>query len=388
MFGFTFEKVIRVVSLGLIVFTSVYIPQTHANNTLWVAESEGVLKVATVDGVIQFEIPVAEGVDTLTIDEDSGRVWTFGSKTLRAFEADGTAVVDVLISSIKETDNASGLEVNAERVWLSVKKQLLVFDDQGQLLDDLQFNQAICSMTLDTQRAQLWAATRNRITVLNQDSQIVFTLETPVGEDDDEDDEGGCRGGEDDDDDNDGNDEDDEGDDDNNFGFKVLAYDVSQDQVWVSLSPKDLRRYHPDGQLAFDVTLQSNAACQFISPDGQGGLWAADKKRLAHIDNTGLIEFQFKPFANENKQTIIDIAADPTDQTVWVANKTTLKQYDNVGALQNAFTPDLGDGVIRNINRLRIAASLVEIARLFPSHRAHPAIHRAHQSRAAADLLP
>ncbi|HEY3525780.1 MAG TPA: hypothetical protein VGK47_06265, partial [Nitrososphaeraceae archaeon] len=61
----------------------------YAATALWIAESKGVIKVATADGAILFEIPDAKGIDSVAIDSSNSRVWTWGNQRLKAYSANG-----------------------------------------------------------------------------------------------------------------------------------------------------------------------------------------------------------------------------------------------------------------------------------------------------------
>jgi hypothetical protein len=67
---------------------------TSADNSyqsaVWVAETDGVLKLAASDGSVLFEVGSSESIDALALDEKRGLLWTYGSGTLSAYTFDGT----------------------------------------------------------------------------------------------------------------------------------------------------------------------------------------------------------------------------------------------------------------------------------------------------------
>jgi len=64
----------------------------------------------------------------------------------------------------------------------------------------------------------------------------------------------------------------------------------------------------------------------------------------------------FSDLATNN--TIVDIAAGSADGSLWVANQTSLRQYDIAANLLKTLTPDLGDGLIRNLNHIDLETDL------------------------------
>lgn len=66
----------------------------YGASALWIAESKGVIKVATADGTILFEIPDAEGIDGVAVDNEHGRVWTWGNRRLKAYSANGVIEIN------------------------------------------------------------------------------------------------------------------------------------------------------------------------------------------------------------------------------------------------------------------------------------------------------
>lgn len=62
---------------------------------LWVAESNGVLNVATDSGQVRFEIPQALGISSLAVNDTKGDLWAYGSKRLYHFTRYGQPVLDV-----------------------------------------------------------------------------------------------------------------------------------------------------------------------------------------------------------------------------------------------------------------------------------------------------
>ncbi|HEX7026767.1 MAG TPA: Ig-like domain-containing protein, partial [Gammaproteobacteria bacterium] len=298
----------------------------HAGVALWIAESEGALKIAGETGEIVFEIPEAGGVEGIAVDDDNGRVWTFGDdkhqRWLKAYDGDGHLQVDVSTPQIHKQTRLGEMLADADGVWLAAGRDLYRYDMQGQLQKHMRFRRDVTAMTLDSERAHLWVAVADHVFIVDRNGEDVdrFWTLLPL--------------------------------------ITRLDYDQHEDGVWLVVGPYLLRLNAEDRALEFVSRFGVGFKLwRHLSADGQGGVWGADPLTLSHVNAAGEVEFSFKSFNDYHGQkTLQDLAADPEDGAVWVANKTTLKKYSVVGALQRELTPDLGDGVIRSINRMALTA--------------------------------
>jgi len=90
-----------------------------------------------------------------------------------------------------------------------------------------------------------------------------------------------------------------------------------------------------------------------------GGLWLANETDISHASRSAEIEFTVPAFSDlATNNTIVDIAAGSADGSLWVANQTSLRQYDIAANLLKTLTPDLGDGLIRNLNHIDLETDL------------------------------
>ena len=298
--------------------------QSHASDsTVWIAESEGAIKVQTTTGDIDFEIPLAGGIESLAVSQQDQVVWTFADKTLRSYNMAGSSLQTIDISTVVSNGSVRGLAVTSERIYLAIRKRLYIFDSAGALLFETQHDRRVKGITLDTQRDQLWLATLEQVLVYDADGQLIQSMPMP-NEDAEE--------------------------------YRRIAYDSFLDQIWISLSEKRLRRYNPSAQQVFETTLNKGVLRKFLSPDGNGGLWASRGQKMGHITNDGQLEFSFKPFLGYTDPGLVDLVSDPADQSVWVTNGNSIKRYNSAGLQELEIIPDLGDGIIRGINQLSIQA--------------------------------
>lgn len=291
-------------------------------SALWIAESKGAIKVAGDSGEILFEIPQAGGVDGIAVDNDGGRVWTLGGRRLKAYDTDGTVDVDVAVPPIHKHAESIDMLADAGGVWLAARHELFRFDAQGRLQNRVPFRFSINSMALDTERGYLWVAVPGHVFIVDQDGNDIdrFRTHFPL--------------------------------------ITQLDYDANLDSVWLVAGPYLLRLNAGNRDLAFVSRFGVGFKLwRHLSADGQGGVWGADPIRLSHVNAAGEVEFTFQPFQGyHGKQKLQDLAASPEDGSVWLANETTIRQYSIVGAQEKELTPDLGDGIIRSINRMVLSA--------------------------------
>lgn len=293
----------------------------YSASALWIAESKGVIKVATSDGAILFEIPDAKGVEGVAVDNANGQVWTYGDERLKAYSANGVIEINERHASLPNKDKPVDMLADSEGVWLAIDKELFRFDTQGKLQKSIRFKHKISTLTLDTMRNRLWLAVPGTVFILDSQGRDLKRFRTHF------------------------------------VAIEQLEYDASLDQAWVVVDPFVLRldaktlaiKYISDFGVGFRLRDQASA-------DGQGGLWGAEDKIVSHLNAQGDLDVRFKPFpGNSHAANLQDLAADSDDGSVWVANRTTLKHYNLTGAQQKEFVPDLGDGIIRSINRMALA---------------------------------
>ena len=85
-----------VLVISSITFSSVAVsPDTDYVGALWVGQSDGVLKIATADGRVLFEIESDTVVETVSVDEVHGKLWIYGCNRLLAYGFDGSLLTSV-----------------------------------------------------------------------------------------------------------------------------------------------------------------------------------------------------------------------------------------------------------------------------------------------------
>ncbi|MBT3053448.1 MAG: hypothetical protein KME69_01095 [Candidatus Thiodiazotropha sp. (ex Codakia orbicularis)] len=358
---------LALILLWFICFSSL----VHANdqlNALWVAESTGVIKVATADGSVLLEIEDDGDPRAVSVDQANAKIWVYGNDILRAYGFDGVLLSQTQVSSVNGSDenascqealtsllnlggvNGSGADCfdhvrsilgiwpvnlvvgkNDGEIWLSVFKTLYHFDHTGTLQNSITFDRIIRSITHETATNQLWIAVANEVVTTTPNGSIIEVIEL------------GRR-----------------------QHILDLAYDESLNEIWV-VTGRELQRYTSNGEQTF---VQSLRHLRQAVPDGHGGVWLAGRHRLYRMDASGLIHFEMGPFQGLGLRRLIDIVADETDHTVWVANKHAIKHIDRDGQILHTFVMEGQRGIRRaKIRDLAIYTDAVapELSILSPS---------------------
>lgn len=287
---------------------------------LWVAESGGVLNIATDSGAVRFEIPQTLGVSAVAVNDFNGEPWAYGNKRLLGFSRSGSPRVDVETPAPIHGGDPAELVVdgNAGTLWLAIKRDLYRYDLQGNLKQTLILPRNVVAATLDRDRSVLWVAQEQQLRLYDAEGVAEKTIDLP-------------------------------------FTEKVadLAYDRRLGEVWVAEADR-LRRYDAHGAPVFEVRGNYLGA---IAPDGAGGLWQARQGVLMHYDGAGRTQVSVQPFAGQPDGAIVDVVADPHDASVWVASRKSVSQYA-VDGERVAHLPELGDGVVRRLSRGALYADL------------------------------
>ncbi|MCU7921341.1 MAG: hypothetical protein KZQ88_01410, partial [Candidatus Thiodiazotropha sp. (ex Dulcina madagascariensis)] len=275
----------------------------------------------------------------VAIDRQRARLWVFGGNTLRGYGFDGTLYSQTLVTASRKSDEKHACDdeendrddhsSNAERddeekdgrgcgeddhdkgfrakrpvnllvndnegsLWLSRHKTLYRFNPQGEHLGAVSFPHRIRALTLDTRRNRLWLTTGKSLTAIAADGAPAGTIELDA-----------------------------------KHPLTDLAYDDSLDALWVA-TRKRLQRYAMSGEQTFEQPFRH---LSHLAPDGKGGAWLATHRQLYRLDAAGQIRFELQPFHRRGAGRLIDIVADPTDDTVWVAGQYAIRHLDADGQI-------------------------------------------------------
>lgn len=306
-------------SLGLIAVLAG--PQSAAGH-LWIAQSNGLLNVATDSGELRFEIPQSSALAAVAVNDVTGDVWAYGNKELLAWSRLGQPLVRVATPPSTHGGDPVDLVVDARgnNLWMAVKRDLYRFDPQGQLRSTLTSGREIVALSMDRNRSRLWLATTSELHAydLNGARILAMDLGRPAS------------------------------------SIVDMAYDVRGDAVWVVFADR-LQRYDAANVLALEVAGDFGGA---LAVDGAGGAWLMRDRLLRHVSATGDFDAMLEPFSGFPDKTIVDAVADPGDASVWVASARYIRHYGADGALLHHLAPELGDGVVRRLRRAGLYTDL------------------------------
>lgn len=267
-------------------------------NALWVAESEGILKVATTDGRILFEVGDIGDVEAVAVDEYRGQLWAYSSGVLHVVGFDGEQkfqLTDNELSLPKGNTKVSSLTVDESdgSVWMGAEKQLLHLDLQGSIMASLTLKENIEDLAVDEKNSMVWIAGKQNLYHYDIAASALRALDAVIDAP----------------------------------LFNAIAYDESLQQLWVA-SEIGLSRLSHDGALQFELPLKH---LRNIASDGKGRLWAATNKDLFYIDSSGMVLFELTPFEGPRRGEIVDLVSDLSDSSAWVANHLIVSHFSNQG---------------------------------------------------------
>jgi len=293
-------------------------PDAELQEALWVAESEGLLKVLTQSGDIAFELAISDPIEAINVSPQDRTVWivTQGGR-LEGFDSNGISISDTQIGI---TTPVTALNVGTTHAWLITEGQLLIIDRAGtQALQIIDLGEAATALSYDSIRDRVWVQLPNALIAIDSNGQTQDSIDLSPDT------------------------------------VVLSVYDRRLDNLWVISSEQTadiISRYKSDGRLVRQTNTNTSNNWSSASADSRGGLWLANNTELTHVLQSTAIDFSLPAFADLNDNQIVDIAAGSSDQSVWVANQTQLRQYSLLGELIHSITPDMGDGVIRNLNRI------------------------------------
>lgn len=302
---------------------------------LWVAESNGVLKLAAADGRVLLEIPRVD-VDAIAVDPAGGDVWVYAQQRLLRYDAAGRQQLDVAIGGNPRVTEMVVDSANRQ-IWLAGGYTLGRYTFQGELLGKRVFPALLRGISPDRERGNLWVATLNTVHVLDAGGAQLRTVPMRLLE-----------------------------------VANALAFDPVLDQAWVVVNAT-LRRFDYAGQQIYRSGVQLPLLMNRLSPDGRGGVWVSGPVTARHFTAAGDAGVMLWPFQGYADTFIVDLVADATDGSVWFANERTLKHYGLDLALRHEFEPDLGDGAIRHLRSLAMstAAELPSVSIRAPAMEAY-----------------
>ncbi len=301
-------------------------PDNDYVGALWVAESDGILKLATADGSVLFEIGNVEDVQELALDETHGILWAYGKAQLTTFTFDGTVQGRYEIGcttdwqvrqrekddfhrgdngherererhrckEIHDKDAHMAVDPNDGSLWLARGGLLEHYDASGVVSAKIWVDKTISALALSPLTSQLWLSHQNKLyRVIDQGNALELQplLKTRKA-------------------------------------IEAIAYDEYLQELWLA-TDKTLLRIDENGVEQFRQRFKH---IERMAPDHQGSLWATTEHRLVKLDATGLLLLETDPFrGSHHGGNLTALIADKVDGSAWLANRKQLIHLDPAG---------------------------------------------------------
>ena len=117
--------------MGLLAAALTLVALSASAATIWLAETNGTLKVSALDGAFLLELPeLPFGTAAAGVDPTNGNIWTYGDQRLRAFDREGDGFLDLSSELYPLWDSNIDLVVdgNAGNVWLVLGTSVTIWD--------------------------------------------------------------------------------------------------------------------------------------------------------------------------------------------------------------------------------------------------------------------
>ncbi|WP_303900977.1 NHL domain-containing protein [Thiohalomonas denitrificans] len=264
-------------------------------DAVWIGHTGGTLKIASADGELLFEIPNPDGIDSVAVDGESGRLWAASHGRVTAWSPYGEKLYSTLLPQGKRERSELLLAPDSRQkaLWVARHDVLYWIDASGALEQVQSFRQPVTALALDENDGRLWVATRAELsiyeTISSNLSSGIYKGKQPL---------------------------------------QALAFAPSQGELWAA-DQRRLYRFDDQGRKTFELKLNGII---HIAADGEDGVWVADRKRVYRMDRSGLIRSDSAPFQGRTG-TLIALDADRSDQTVWIASQSRIAQLSPDGAV-------------------------------------------------------
>jgi len=297
-------RVSALLAVLIVTFPSLYASPQNSNfvSALWIAETEGALKVATSDGATLFEIPAAGNSNAIGVDEHRGLAWVHGNGLLHAYDFSGTEILSINIQNVITSGNfqaskVAGIEVNPMdgMVWLAAGNELYRFGHSGNFLGQTTHSHAVDAISMDVAQLKLWVGGHQSLAAYDHNGQQISSFSIGSA-----------------------------------LSLADMVYDANLNEIWVTLN-NTLRRYDESGVLQFEIPFNG---VSLVAPDGDTGLWVSAGKNLYLMNPPGSVLFEAVAFSGGSNANIVSLVVD-ADKGAWVANHKTAKHFDIDSSLLN-----------------------------------------------------
>ncbi len=267
-------------------------------DALWVAQSEGVLRVEEGSGEVVLEADAGEDVRAVAFDAARRVLWAFSPGWLRAFGEAGEERAAIPVSAppgraFLAVDSTDG------SVALAAGRGLWRFDAGGTPLGALPLDGRVRGLAFDPARQRLWVATPSSLRAY--DPGLRQIREAALAKD-----------------------------------SRLAAVGLAGESgaIWTAGNDR-LSRLGGEGRLLFEQAVPGILA---VAGDFRGGAWAATARELLRVGPGGRILARLEPFAGAG--TITALAVQPRDGSVWVANEVDLARVAPTGRVMRRVSPE------------------------------------------------
>ncbi|PJA24498.1 MAG: hypothetical protein COX57_08560, partial [Alphaproteobacteria bacterium CG_4_10_14_0_2_um_filter_63_37] len=277
-------------------------------DALWIAESNGVIKVSTAAGRVILAIPDADKIESIAVDEPRTTLWAVGRGQLTAFGFDGRTLLSLPIppqssehgdkkhdqeSSSEHNDPASlAVDESDGSVWVGQGKAVYGVDATGQVISKIQQNRNVTALAVDGERGTVWVADERGVAAYGKDGALRMAL--PLGREDE-------------------------------AHPQDIAVDGQTGNLFVALK-RSVVAFSPEGRV---VASYPSRQPRLIAVDSGGNLWVAGESSLSRFDPSGMPLFELEPFGHSDH--ILALVTDPKDLSAWVANARKVAHVDATG---------------------------------------------------------
>jgi RHS repeat-associated protein len=263
-------------------------------NALWIAENNGVLKMATGDGSILFEVSEIGNVRAVCVHRKLGEVWALVNQTLLSFDFLGNHLRSVEIPTGASSTIHAAIEVDQEsgNLWVGIGSLLYLFDSSGIHLASFEIDETIRALAVEEDRSWLWVGTQRSVHALNPSGAEMLVIDLGQGSQ-----------------------------------LADLDFDASMSKLWIALS-KAVQVYSSAGALIADYQI---TGIELVSADQAGGAWLATKKDLLRVNSDGAVLLSVEPF--QGNGVLVGLQVNPIDLSSWCSTQTAVAHVNVSGQM-------------------------------------------------------